>query len=163
MTKEERQKMESLRNELELMRGDNVQLAKDIESLKRQIGGYKASHINYRKKITELKEQVEHYKQLDLEGDELYAKKIDECDDLKKLVEELRSVPNNVVPKEKYEELEKSIESKNTFIEQLQDRIQKMSVDNAELEHSLFVKKEEVKSLTSEIEWIKRPWWKKLL
>ena len=124
---------------MEILRSDNVELAKTIESLKRQIGGYKTSNDGYRKKITELQERVEHYKHLDIEGDELYESKIAECDDLKA-----------------------QLETKQGFIEQLQERMHEMSVIKAGLESEIAVKNATIQDMDAEIERISTPWWKKL-
>ena len=76
----------------EQVRSD-LSLLEEIKSLKRKIGGYQTSNENYRKQVAELKERVEHYKALDLEGDQLYEKKIAELEEAKKLIESHNSLP----------------------------------------------------------------------
>ena len=61
-----------------------IELEGEIVSLKHQLGGLKKSNANYRKKVEQLKGQVEHYNGLDIDGDELYEKKIAECKELQK-------------------------------------------------------------------------------
>lgn len=132
MTQEEKR-------EMEILRSDNVELAKTIESLKRKIGGYKTSNDGYRKKITELQERVEHYKHLDIEGDELYENKIAECDDLKA-----------------------QLEKKQGFIEQLQERIHEMNIIKAGLESEIVNKNAIIDEMDAEIVRLEKPWWRKI-
>ena len=153
MTQEE--KIKDLEGRIAIMDADNSALCTDLEHWKKVAAGLKGRN-------KQLAERAEHYKQLDLEGDELYEKKIAECDDLKKQLEEAKQVAENLVPKDKYEELERSIENKNIFIEQLQDRIQKTSIEKSKLETDLSVKKCEITTLVNEMNELKKPWWKKL-
>ena len=116
-----------------------IELQFDIVSLKRQIGGMKTSNANYRKQVEELKKNVEHYKALDREGDELYEKKIAECESLKKELE-MANLTND--------ELRGQIASYNNQILDYNDRISGL--------------KQEIEDLRAVIEHERKPWWKKL-
>lgn len=147
---------------IQTIKGDNEELIKENISLKCHLGGYKTSNDNYKKQVEELKARVEHYKALDLEGDHLYEEKIAELDEAKKEIMRLQSMRNDVVPKKDYDELVEKIESKNTFIEQLQEKVQELMIDNFKLQEAIDVKEDYIKELEDNIEELSKPWWKRL-
>lgn len=147
---------------IQTIKGDNEELIKENISLKRHLGGYKTSNDNYKKQVEELKARVEHYKALDLEGDHLYEDKIAELDEAKKEIMRLQSMRNDVVPKKDYDELAKKLESKNSFIEQLQEKVQELRIDNFKLQEAIDVKEDYIKELEDNIEELSKPWWKRL-
>ena len=155
-------KLKEMRGIIQTLKDDNVVLMKENASLKRQIGGYKTANENYKKQVAELKGCVGHYKALDLEGDHFYEDKIAELDEAKKEIERLKAVRNDVVPKKDYEELEKTLESKKVFIEQLQEKAHSLLVEKAGLERSLSMKEDVINDLKNEIIELSKPWWKKL-
>lgn len=155
-------KISDMEETIQTIKGDNEELIKENISLKRHLGGYKTSNDNYKKQVEELKARVEHYKALDLEGDGLYEAKIAELDEAKKEIMRLQSMRNDVVPKKDYEELVEKIESKNTFIEQLQERVQELMIDNSKLKESIDTKEDYIKELEDNIEELSKPWWKRL-
>lgn len=116
-----------------------IELECEIVSLKRQLGGLKTSNANYRKRVEQLKGQVEHYKALDIEGDELYEKKIAECENLTKQLD----TANLTI-----DELRGQIASYNNQILEYKDRIASL--------------KEENNGLHDAIEYEQKPWWKKI-
>ena len=147
---------------IQTIKGDNEELIKENISLRRHLGGYKTSNNNYKKQVAELKAHVEHYKALALEGDHLYEDKIAELDDARKEIERLKAVRKDVVPKKDYNELEKTLERKNVFIEQLQERVQTLSLKKATLESTITLHEGAIKDLEHGIEELSKPWWKKL-
>jgi regulator of replication initiation timing len=118
---------------------DNTALMLELGSLKRQLGGLKTSNANYRKQVEKLKGLVEHYKGLDIEGDELYEKKIAECEELQKRLD---------VDSLTIKELRGQIASYNNQILEYKDRIVSL--------------KEENNGLHDAIAYEQKPWWKKL-
>ena len=153
MTQEEIFK--DLEQRLALMDADNYALAVELAHYKKVAAGLKGRN-------KQLAEQVEHYKNLDLEGDHLYEDKIAELDDARKEIERLKAVRNDVVPKKDYEELEKTLESKKAFIEQLQEKAHALLVEKAGLESSLSIKEDVINDLKNEIIELSKPWWEKL-
>lgn len=147
----------------EQVRSD-VTMLEEITSLKRQIGGYKTANENYKKQVAELKERVEHYKALDLEGDRLYEDKIAELDDAKAEIERLRNMEEkeNTVPKRDYDELEKSVEKKKAFIEQLQERVQELMIERSNLQRLVKTRDDAIKELEDTVDELSKPWWKKI-
>ena len=67
MTQEE--KINDLEERIAIMQADNSNLLSELEHWKRVASGAKGRN-------KQLSEQLQHYKGLDLEGDELYEKKI---------------------------------------------------------------------------------------
>lgn len=122
----------------EQVRSD-VTMVEEIVSLKRQIGGLKTSNANYRKQVEKLNGLVEHYKALDIEGDELYEKKIAECEELQKQLD----IANLTIG-----ELHGQIASYNNQILDYKDKIEGL--------------KGEVENLHEIIKYEKTPWWKKM-
>ena len=116
-----------------------IELEGEIVSLKHQLGGLKKSNANYRKKVEQLKGQVEHYNGLYIEVDELYKKKIAECEELQKQLD---------MAKLTIGELSGQIASYNNQILEYKDRIASL--------------KEENNGLYDEIEYEQKPWWKKI-
>ena len=116
-----------------------IELEGEIVSLKHQLGGLKKSNANYRKKVEQLKGQVEHYNGLYIEVDELYKKKIAECEELQKQLD---------MAKLTIGELSGQIASYNNQILEYKDRIASL--------------KEENNGLYDAIEYEQKPWWKKI-
>ena len=116
-----------------------IELEGEIVSLKRKLGGFKTSNANYRKQVEQIKVQVEHYKGLEIDGDELYEKKIAECEKLQKQLD----MANLTIG-----ELRGQIASYNNQILEYKDRIASL--------------KEENNGLYDAIEYEQKPWWKKI-
>ena len=116
-----------------------IELEGEIVSLKHQLGGLKKSNANYRKKVEQLKGQVEHYKGLEIDGEELYEKKIAECKELQKQLD----MANLTIG-----ELRGQIASYNNHILEYEDRIASLQEEN--------------NGLYDAIEYEQKPWWKKL-
>ena len=116
-----------------------IELEGEIVSLKRQLGGFKKSNANYRKQVEQLKGQVEHYNGIDIDGDELYKKKIAECKELKK---QLDMADLTIC------ELRGQIASYNNQILEYKDRIASLQEEN--------------NGLYDAIEYEQKPWWKKI-
>lgn len=116
-----------------------IELEGDILSLKRQLGGFKKSNANYRKQVERLKVQVEYYKCLNIDGNELYEKKIAECEELKKQLD----MANLTIG-----ELRGQIASYNNQILEYKDRIASLQEEN--------------NGLYDAIEYEQKPWWKKI-
>jgi chromosome segregation ATPase len=153
MTQEE--KIKDLEQRLALMDADNSALAVELAHYKKVAAGLKGRN-------KQLAEQVEHYKNLDLEGDHLYEDVITELDKAKKEINQLLKQSCDVVPKKDYEELEKTLERKKVFIEQLQEKAHALLVEKAGLESSLSIKEDVINDLKNEIIELSKPWWKKL-
>ena len=116
-----------------------IELEGEIVSLKHQLGGLKKSNANYRKKVEQLKGQVEHYNGIYIEVDELYKKKIAECEELQKQLD---------MAKLTIGELSGQNASYNNQILEYKDRIASL--------------KEENNGLYDAIEYEQKPWWKKI-
>lgn len=116
-----------------------IELEGEIVSLKHQLGGLKKSNANYRKQVEQLNGQVEHYKGLYIEVDELYKKKIAECEELQKQLD---------MAKLTIGELSGQNASYNNQILEYKDRIASL--------------KEENNGLYDAIEYEQKPWWKKI-
>ena len=116
-----------------------IELKGEIVSLKRQLGGFKKSNANYRKQVEQLNGQVEHYKGLYIEVDELYKKKIAECEELQKQLD----MANLTIG-----ELSGQIASYNNQILEYKDRIASLQEEN--------------NGLYDAIEYEQKPWWKKI-
>ena len=123
----------------DLLVTDNVALMKVNKSLKFQLGGLKTSNANYRKQVEKLKGEVEHYKNLDIEGDELYEKKIAECEELQNSLKKANKRNDGLV---------QSITAYTNQCLEYQDRISEL--------------KGEIEKLNETIEYEKMPWWKKI-
>ena len=116
-----------------------IELEGEIVSLKRQLGGFKKSNANYRKQVEQLNGQVEHYKGLYIEVDELYKKKIAECEELQKQLD---------MAKLTIGELSGQISSYNNQILEYKDRIASLQEEN--------------NGLYDAIEYEQKHWWKKI-
>ena len=149
MTQEEI--IKDLEQRLALMDADNSALAVELAHYKKVAAGLKGRN-------KQLAEQVEHYKNLDLEGDHLYEDVITELDKAKKEINQLLKQICDVVPKKDYEELEKTLERKKVFIEQLQEKAHALLVEKAGLESSLSIKEDVINDLKNEIVELSKPW-----
>ena len=116
-----------------------IELECEIVSLKRQLGGFKKSNANYRKQVEQLKGQVEHYNGIDIDGDELYEKKIAECEKLQKQLD----MANLTIGEQRGQ-----IAYYNNQILEYKDRIASLQEEN--------------NGLYDAIEYEQKPWWKKL-
>ena len=116
-----------------------IELEGEIVSLKRQLGGFKKSNANYRKQVEQLKVQVEHYNGLDIDGDELYEKKIAEC-----------------------EKLQKQLDMANLTIGEQRGQIAYYNNQILEYKDRIASLKEENNGLYDAIEYEQKPWWKKI-
>ena len=153
MTQQE--KIKDLEERIAIMQADNSKLLSELEHWKKVAAGSKGRN-------KQLMERIEHYKNLDLEGDHLYEDKIAELDEVKKEINYLRQERSDVVPKKDYEELEKSFENKNEYIEKLQERVQVLSLEKATLESTISLQEGIVKDLEHEIDELSKPWWRRL-
>lgn len=153
MTQEE--KIKDLEERIAIMQADNSKLLSELEHWKKVAAGSKGRN-------KQLMERIEHYKNLDLEGDHLYEDKIAELDEVKKEINYLRQERSDVVSKKDYEELEKSFENKNEYIEKLQERVQVLSLEKATLESTISLQEGIVKDLEHEIDELPKPWWRRL-
>ena len=116
-----------------------IELEGEIVSLKHQLGGLKKSNANYRKKVEQLKGHVEHYNGLDIDGDELYEKKIAEC-----------------------EKLQKQLDMANLTIGELRGQIAYYNNQILEYKDRIASLQEENNGLYDAIEYEQKPWWKKI-
>ena len=116
-----------------------IELEGEIVSLKRQLGGFKKSNANYRKQVEHLKGQVEHYNGIDIDGYELYEKKIAEC-----------------------KELQKQLDMENLTIGELRGQIASYKNQILEYKDRIASLQEENNGLHDAIEYEQKPWWKKI-
>lgn len=116
-----------------------IELEGEIVSLKRQLGGFKKSNSNYRKQVEQLKGQVEHYKGIEIDGEELYEKKIAEC-----------------------EKLQKQLDMANLTIGELRGQIAFYKKQILEYKDRIASLQEENNGLYNAIEYEQKPWWKKI-
>ena len=131
MTQEE--KIKDLEERIAMMDADNSALCADLEHWKKVAAGLKGYN-------RQLAKRVEHYKQLDLEGDELYEKRLAEIDRLKS-----------------------SIEEKDATIAGLESQISKMSETMREQSNRIECLKDDVGVAEANLEYYKSlPWWRKL-
>ena len=131
MTQEE--KIKDLEQRIAMMDADNSALYADLEHWKKVAAGLKGHN-------RQLAKRVEHYKQLDLEGDELYEKRLAEIDRLKS-----------------------SIEEKEATIAGLESQISKMSETMREQSNRIECLKGDVGVAEANLEYYKSlPWWRKL-
>jgi predicted nucleic acid-binding Zn-ribbon protein len=132
MTQEE--KIKDLNGRIAMMDADNSALCADLEHWKKVAAGLKGRN-------KQLAERVEHYKQLDLEGDELYEKRLAEIDHLKS-----------------------SVEEKDATIAGLESQIIKMTETMREQSDRIECLKSDVGVAEANLEYYKSlPWWKKVL
>ena len=132
MTQEE--KIKDLEERIAMMDADNSALCTDLEHWKKVAAGLKGHN-------KQLAERVEHYRQLDLEGDELYEKRLTEIGRLKSNIEEKDATIAGL--ESQISEMSQTMQEQANRIEELKDEL---SVSEANLEY--------YKSL---------PWWKKIL
>ena len=123
MTQEE--KIKDLEQRLALMDADNSALAAELEHFKKVAAGAKGRN-------KQLAERVEHYKNLDLEGDMLYEKALEEIDAKNKVIDGLHSQVTELSNK----------------VNELNDQKVKLKSENIDLDIAL--KYEQL------------PWWKKI-
>ena len=153
MTQEE--KIKDLEQRIALMDADNSALVADLAHFKKVAAGLKGRN-------KQLAERIKHYKNLDLEGDHLYEDKIKELEDAQREIQSLRSFRNDLVPITKVKELENSIENKNQFIEQLQEKVQELKIQLCEAESRNNSQKSIIDELDETVNKLSKPWWKKL-
>ena len=153
MTQEE--KIKDLEQRIALMDADNSALAAELAHFKKVASGAKGRN-------KQLAERIEHYKNLDLEGDHLYEDKIKELEDAQREIQSLRSFRNDLAPITKVKELEKSIENKNQFIEQLQEKVQELKIKLCEAESRNDSQKSIIDELDETVNKLSKPWWRKL-
>lgn len=139
MTQEE--KIKELEERIALMDANDSALCADLEHWKKVAAGLKGRN-------KQLAERVAHYK--------------DELDNAKKEIMRLQSVRNDVVPKKDYDELVEKIESKNSFIDQLQEKVQSLMIDNSNLQGTVNMNKSVIKGLEETVDELSKPWWKKI-
>ena len=131
MTQEE--KIKDLEQRIAMMDADNSALCADLEHWKKVAAGLKGHN-------RQLAKRVEHYKQLDLEGDELYEKRLAEIDRLKS-----------------------SVEEKEATIAGLESQISKMSETMREQSNRIECLKGDVGVAEANLEYYKSlPWYKKI-
>jgi predicted nucleic acid-binding Zn-ribbon protein len=131
MTQEE--KIKDLEERIAVMQATDSELCADLEHWKKVAAGLKGHN-------RQLAKRVEHYKQLDLEGDELYEKRLAEIDCLKS-----------------------SIEEKDATIAGLESQISKMSETMREQSNRIKCLKSDVGVAEANLEYYKSlPWWKKI-
>lgn len=153
MTQEE--KIKDLEQCLASKDANNSALAADLKHWKKVAAGLKGLN-------KQLAERVAHYKALDLEGDRLYEDKISELDEARKEIELLRQARNDVVPKKDYDELEKLLQGKSSFIEQMQERLQLVMIEKSEIKGKLSTQMGIVKELEETVCELSKPWWKRI-
>ena len=153
MTQEE--KIKDLEQRLAMVDADNSALCTDLEHWKKVAAGLKGRN-------KQLSERLKHYKELDLDGDHLYEDKISELDNAKKEIIRLQSVSNDVVPKKDYDELVEKIEIKNTFIDQLQEKVKSLTIDNSNLQGTVSMNESVINELEETVDELSKPWWKKM-
>ena len=131
MTQEE--KIKDLEERIAMMDADNSALCTDLEHWKKVAAGLKGHN-------RQLAKRVEHYKQLDLDGDELYEKRLAEIGRLKS-----------------------SVEEKEATIAGLESQISKMSETMREQSNRIECLKGDVGVAEANLEYYKSlPWWRKL-
>ena len=131
MTQEE--KIKDLEERIAIMDATDSALCADLEHWKKVAAGLKGHN-------RQLAKSVEHYKQLDLEGDELYEKRLAEIDRLKS-----------------------SVEEKEATIAGLESQISKMSETMREQSNRIECLKGDVGVAEANLEYYKSlPWWRKL-
>lgn len=133
------EKIVSLQGDVEAYKLSGEQMGDEINALKRQLGGLKTSNANYRKQVEQLKGQVEYYKGLYIEVDELYKKKIAEC-----------------------EKLQKQLDMANLTIGELRGQIAFYKNQILEYKDRIASLQEENNGLYDAIEYEQKPWWKKI-
>ena len=131
MTQEE--KIKDLEERIAIMDATDSALCTDLEHWKKVAAGLKGHN-------RQLAKRVEHYKQLDLEGDELYEKRLAEIDRLKSSIEEKEATIAGLQSQVK--EMSETLRKQANRIEELKGEL---SVSEANIEY--------YKSL---------PWWKKI-
>ena len=130
-----------------------IEMQSEIVSLKRQLGGYKKSNDLYRKKIAKLEKLAKHNRAVDIEGDHLYEEKLAELEKTKK---ELGDVSLKIA------EYKSSIETKDGFIESLQQKCSGLMVENKVLANRTSALEELIDEAEETIAELRKPWWKRL-
>lgn len=129
------------------------ELTKEVSHLRSQLGGYKKSNDLYRKKIAKLEKLATHNRAVDIEGDHLYEEKLAELEKTKK---ELGDVSLKIA------EYKSSIETKDGFIEALQQKCSGLMVENKELTSRVTAFEELIDEAEETIAELRQPWWKRL-
>ena len=131
MTQEE--KIKDLEQRLVIMQESDAALCAELQHWKKVAAGLKGHN-------KQLAERVEHYKQLDLEGDELYEKRLAEIDRLKS-----------------------SIEEKDTTIAGLESQVKEMSETLRKQASRIEELKGELSVAEANLDYYKSlPWWRKI-
>lgn len=133
-----------------------------FENIEEEVKFLRKQNAGMRGQISLLQKQVNKYKELDLEGDGLYEKKVEECESLKRELDAALCVRENTVPYTKVAELERTIKTKNSFIESLQERVQCLMLEKSELEGKVGSLTDEQTELYATIEELQKPWWKRV-
>ena len=133
-----------------------------FENIEEEVKVLRKQNAGMRGQISLLQKQVNKYKELDLEGDGLYEKKVEECESLKRELDAALCVRENTVPYTKVAELERTIKTKNSFIESLQERVQCLMLEKSELEGKVGSLTDEQTELYATIEELQKPWWKRV-
>jgi len=129
------------------------ELTKEVSHLRSQIGGFRKANDMYRRKIAKLAKLAKHNRAVDIEGDHLYEEKLAELELAKK---ELSDVSLKIA------EYKSSIETKEGFIESLQQKCSSLKVENKELESRVTAFEELLEEAEETIAELRKPWWKRL-
>ena len=117
-----------------------------FESVDEEVKFLRKQNAGMRGQISLLQKQVKKYKELDLEGDELYEKRIAEIDDLKAVL----------CAKDKL------VKDKENVISGLNEQVYKLSQQVQTLKDSVAKKNADIQDLNALLDYEKLPWWKKL-
>ncbi len=159
----QKEKIKDLEHRIELMNDGQSELVKQLEHFRNMASGYKGRNVQFQEEVKKLKEQVKHYKELDLEGDRLYEEKLAELAQLEKENKQLKLQPSDDITLiAKCKELEDSIEKKNVFIEQLQEKVQKLKIKLCEAESKNDSQKSIIDELEEMVSELSRPWWRRI-
>jgi chromosome segregation ATPase len=156
------EKIKDLEHRIELMNDGQSELVKQLEHFRNMASGYKGRNVQFQEEVKKLKEQVKHYKELDLEGNHLYEDKIKELEDAQREIQSLRNFRNDLAPIAKVKELEKSIENKNQFIEQLQKKVQELKIQLCDAESKNDSQKSIIEELEETVAEVSKPWWRRI-
>lgn len=118
-----------------------------FENVEEEVNFLRKQNAGMRGQISLLQKQVKKYKELDLEGDELYEKRIAEIDDLKAVL----------CAKDKL------VKDKENVISGLNEQVYKLSQQVQTLKDSVAKKNADIQDLNALLDYEKLPWWKKML
>lgn len=141
------------------------EMGERIDGLRRSVASYKGSNTVLRRKVESLTKELENLRKLNSEADELYDKKAMECEQLKKELSETRALAckTQAAPvTTRVAELEQTVESKNALIESLKEKVQGLVIEKSELEGKVASLTEEQTELYETIEYLQKPWWKRI-